>query len=198
MSRSQRVNPRRIGPEVNPSWPDRGAGLRHLMMTPDETRSAATAAVCAKCGASIDSRESVWVVREKSTHMALCRACGWSYEPPREIYSLLCYPPGARWLWRSGSCDGCGRKVHILPRLRMTRMFCCGQCRSRFYRYGDDAISAARRKFVCEVCGSDFKPAKATARTCSDACRQRAYRARLIASRRQAGQDALAPSLRYR
>lgn len=46
------------------------------------------------------------------------------------------------------------------------------------------SVAASRRRSragvtTCAVCGTTFAPARADARTCSSACRQKAYRARL-------------------
>ena len=73
-------------------------------------------------------------------------------------------------------CEGCGRKV-------VGSRFCNFRCRAHYY----NAPAAARRKaqrlearqdMVCVQCGKTFTPRRSDAKTCSAACKQKAYRQR--------------------
>jgi hypothetical protein len=73
-------------------------------------------------------------------------------------------------------CDACGRKV-------AGHRFCNYRCRAHYY----NAPAAARRKAqrlkarqgrTCEVCAKEFTPKRSDAKTCSGACKQKAYRQR--------------------
>ena len=71
-------------------------------------------------------------------------------------------------------CDECGMQ---LPRHHRGR-FCSDGCRWTFHNHQRHKRSAAARVKVCEVCGETFTPSRSDAKTCSDACRQKAYRQR--------------------
>ena len=84
-----------------------------------------------------------------------------------------CEPAAAEY---ATPCDACGRKV-------ARRRFCNWHCRAHYY----NAPAAARRKAerlkarqgkVCEQCGKTFTATRSDQKTCSPACRQKAYRER--------------------
>ena len=75
-----------------------------------------------------------------------------------------------------GTCWGCSRRFHARAQWRLyCTPICAGRARAR--RYYDEHLRATPTEHACEVCGKTFT-ARADARTCSGACRQKAYRQR--------------------
>ncbi|SRR5712692_7367009 len=89
-----------------------------------------------------------------------------------------CHLKQARWCTPQ-PCEGCGRPVHYRPSYRRRRhVHCSARCAwTATNRRRSTATAAARRK-ACTVCGTVFDAPRRDARTCSPACRQRAYRQR--------------------
>ena len=84
-----------------------------------------------------------------------------------------CKPSAAEY---ATPCEACGRKV-------ARHRFCNWHCKAHYY----NAPAAARRKAerlkarqgkVCEQCGKTFTATRSDQKTCSPACRQKAYRDR--------------------
>jgi hypothetical protein len=73
-------------------------------------------------------------------------------------------------------CYQCGRRFHYDVRAR--RIYCSHICaaRSKAQSYRDAHRPDNAR--VCAVCGQPFTPPRSDAKTCSNACRQKAYRDR--------------------
>jgi hypothetical protein len=80
-------------------------------------------------------------------------------------------------------CDTCERPV-VYERTRRhgyypgNRVFCCYRCQ---YTYNNQRRSKRRQRLrekVCEVCGEEFTATRTHAKTCSGACKQKAYRRR--------------------
>ncbi len=79
-------------------------------------------------------------------------------------------------------CGGCGRRVvwdepacYLAPR---THIFCCRRCESRYHNRVRSESQAGAREKVCEGCGEAFTATRRDAKTCSAACKQKAYRLR--------------------
>jgi hypothetical protein len=88
---------------------------------------------------------------------------------------------GPRPLRDPKPCRMCQRPVfHDLRRREPKYIVCSPECRSAVYDEYRASVRAARRPpRPCEHCGTMFIPAKAHAKFCSAACKQRAYRLRL-------------------
>ena len=56
--------------------------------------------------------------------------------------------------------------------------FCSDRCRWTYHNRRRHQRTAADRERVCEVCGNEFTATRRDAKTCSAACKQRAYRQR--------------------
>jgi hypothetical protein len=56
--------------------------------------------------------------------------------------------------------------------------FCSDRCRWTFHNRRRSQRTAAKREKACEICGKQFTSARNDAKTCSKACRQKAYRQR--------------------
>jgi hypothetical protein len=130
-----------------------------------------TAARCAHCGQRLAAGAPVWlgpVSHHRATSEApLCARCNGS---PRVYYSSL-----------PEYCAACGRAVYRRARRRRARVVvCCYKCRWSWQRQDQRRRQETRRR-PCPVCGRDFVPPRSDARTCSPACRQKAYRRRVTA-----------------
>jgi hypothetical protein len=140
---------------------------------------------CARCGEDIDPGQPVvrcWVYLGGSPFTGgaerqlapVCLAC------TEEDQEYLCE---YRRLWRMASrhperwprCEECGRPVLLLAGTTFKRLSCSERCA---YLAKLAARRAQRiRKIDCADCGATFS-ARADARYCSPACRQRAHRRR--------------------
>lgn len=84
--------------------------------------------------------------------------------------------------WWSSDCDTCQRTVWLpsTGRDRYRRhAFCSERCESLHYsRIQRERRLEARQK-ECETCGQEFIGGRRDAKTCSSACRQKAYRQRV-------------------
>jgi endogenous inhibitor of DNA gyrase (YacG/DUF329 family) len=80
-------------------------------------------------------------------------------------------------------CDTCGRPV-IYERTRRhgyypgKHVFCCYRCQYTYQNRRRSKRRQSLREKVCEVCGKEFTATRSHAKTCSDACKMKAYRNR--------------------
>ncbi len=149
-----------------------------------------SAELCGQCGRGLEDGEAVYIAPKVYTGLAtlvrlphferapVCGACA-----PMDItertgtraataYDLLVDEP----------CGACGRPVV----LRTTRglytrrrdVFCCERCRWTYYNGLRNERNARAREKVCEGCGEGFTATRRDAKTCSAACKQKAYRLR--------------------
>ncbi len=110
-----------------------------------------------------------------------CRLCGRGIadsEPAVRIVGelLACSDCESAAAEHARPCDGCGRPV-------ARHRFCNWHCCAHYY----NAPAAARRKAqrlearkgtTCEQCSKTFTPKRSDTKTCSAACKQKAYRQR--------------------
>ncbi len=77
-------------------------------------------------------------------------------------------------------CEGCGRTVYkARDNVRRRYVVCCESCRRACYNRVRRERRAARASGkVCEVCAKVFTTKRSDAKTCSPACKQKAYRRR--------------------
>jgi hypothetical protein len=119
---------------------------------------------------------SVSVTDAKSANLADIRPVTWSTQV--YTYSLA----GYREVTVSGPCDACGQTVTAVEGMgqycRRLHLFCGDRCRSRYYSRLRSKRAARAREKVCEVCGEEFTATRRDAKTCSPACKQKAYRRR--------------------
>jgi hypothetical protein len=150
------------------------------------------ASVCGACGRAMGAREPVWIARGpvgkdrgRGFGPPQCGACFRRRSRRRRVKrhdrALDCRRRGFFW----APCAGCGRRVCRATDGRTRQDFVCSAvCRRRLHA----ALAAEKRKHRrairpprgvrCPACGRDFVPARSDARTCSPACRQKAYRDR--------------------
>jgi hypothetical protein len=67
---------------------------------------------------------------------------------------------------------------------KVHRMFCSNACRHAYHSQLRKEKRTEERKKVCEACGEEFTASRRDQKTCSDGCRQKAYRRRNKESRR--------------
>jgi hypothetical protein len=120
-----------------------------------------TGEVCARCGRRLASAEPVWWLRVRRSLAPTCSECT---------------PDGAKRRSVVAPCEHCGRSVG--KRLPTRRTFCCRRCAWLSASAARRRRTELGRRKVCGVCGRSFAAARGDARTCSHACRQRAYRCR--------------------
>ena len=130
---------------------------------------------CGQCGCKIPAQEPVYLVRAWSPaqgryqhttrNVPICKRC---HDPEDDF--------------REATCEGCGRTVFrtFWTRRPGARVACSQSCRRKLHAALRRAKSGRREK-TCTVCGQSFLAARSDALTCSQACRQKAYRQRLAA-----------------
>ena len=96
------------------------------------------------------------------------------YRSPKQCRCFGCNPPYSEWPghiepYRIAHCWNCGREMRFEHNLPLR--YCSDTCRKAY------AARQARQK-RCPACGKAFMGNRADARTCSPACRQKAYRQR--------------------
>ncbi len=149
-----------------------------------------TAQSCGQCGRRIEDGAPVYIapklytgiavlVRLPNFHRApVCADCA-----PGDITERkTTYGDHAYNVHVDEPCGSCGRPVVLKTTYglynRRRRFFCCERCQWTYYNTARNERAARAREKVCEVCGESFTAARADARTCSPACKQKAYRQR--------------------
>jgi predicted nucleic acid-binding Zn ribbon protein len=140
--------------------------------------SRATGEVCAKCGKAFDEDERRYrASMYGSPFMVMCEDCAPEWLSSGEGKPIRFLPAIDVYVWE---CAGCGCEVAfgMSEYQGRLRVYCSDRCRAKFAR---ERQRKQREPHVvtCEVCGQEFTPKRSDARTCSPACRQRAYRKRL-------------------
>ena len=127
------------------------------------------AKICAECGNALAADAAIFRVK---LYLGLGLFGGHRYG----IYPVCSecaeeedYP--TRWQ----KCDSCGRDVRQPDWQPRKHNFCSDVCGAKFYR---EQRKALPEPIECETCGEFFEPARSDAKTCSPACRQKAYRKR--------------------
>lgn len=154
---------------------------------------------CGACGRSLLSGEPVHLGAEVYVGFPPIRL-RYSYAPlvcqPRYQRTVLCGSCSPKWLSPGRGdvvaqlCARCERPmVYRLTASTMRRTFCseaCGRAyRDQLRNQRRKERSAVEREKICEVCGNEFTAPRKDSKTCSPACKQKAYRQR----KREARQD---------
>jgi hypothetical protein len=156
---------------------------------------------CGKCGKALKDGETAYAKYGTYAGMAggmmsrpgpryekvtACKGCApeWMTEP--KAYNE--YTIGDRRVRIPASqrvderpCSTCGRPVvyELTRRYYPGRpVFCCYRCQYTYHNRRRSAREQHLREKVCEVCSKEFTATKAHAKTCSAACKQKAYRTR--------------------
>ena len=153
------------------------------------------ARVCGCCGRKLSLEESAYFGAKVYVGMwalywdqvrkpQICKPC---YE--RTVLCEACAPD---WLSSERDdvvtqlCAHCERPmVSRLALSELQRTLCSDPCRGAYQNQVRKAKRAEERSKVCEVCGEEFTATRRDSKTCSDGCRQKAYRRR----RKEAQQD---------
>ena len=144
----------------------------------------ADASVCVQCGAELPSDGPVRLLPCRLLYVwgeylfsetQVASACLKCWTDAEVTHNIL-----------PGECRGCGRKVIAnKSRRKMEVFYCSNRCRNVVY--GNRHRQRKRMRKVqkplplsaCAVCGQNFAPKRKDAKTCSPACRQKAYRKRV-------------------
>jgi len=110
-------------------------------------------------------RRQIWEVCYART--VLCGSCApeWLYPERDNVVTQL--------------CAYCERPM--VSRLELSALenaFCCNACQRTYKAQLRREQRAEARKKICEVCGEEFTATRRDAKTCSDRCKQKAYRRR--------------------
>lgn len=143
--------------------------------------------LCSKCGRGLKTDEAVYIAVVWAGHRPLTGTYGRHYGPVCEG----CAPPYMKGEGRyynpridrceQRSCDTCERPVVWKSSRRdyyRRHVFCSERCQWSYYNTARNERAAHAREKVCEVCNETFTAARRDAKTCSSACKQKAYRRR--------------------
>jgi hypothetical protein len=155
---------------------------------------------CGKCGGAFKDREAVYAKCRGYAGMAgglgcqpyprfeavsVCEACAPEYmtKAPDAFFDTEVNGEAARVWYGKGfaqmQCATCERPVvHERTARWQPRVFCCYRCQYTFHNRRRSERDQGLREKVCEVCSKEFTAKRAHAKTCSPACKQRAYRER--------------------
>jgi hypothetical protein len=109
---------------------------------------------------------------------------------PRFERTVLCESCAPDWLSPERDdvvtqlCAHCERPMVLHLKLsQLQRTFCSEPCRHAYHNLLRKEKQAEEREKVCEVCGAKFTATRRDQKTCSNGCRQKAYRRRKKESR---------------
>jgi hypothetical protein len=149
----------------------------------------ATGETCGECGKefSDEQREKRYRVSEyNSPFVVMCADCAPEWLVTGRGKPVRIMPAIEVHTWE---CAGCGSEVvfGMSEFQHRKRVYCSDACRKRYARerYNTEQkqrTATREHERACEVCGRTFRSKRSDAKTCSDACRQRAYRLRTSAS----------------
>jgi hypothetical protein len=174
----------------------------HGQRSPEQVRelreqAAKSATICADCFRPLAPGASVTMVKRR-VHIP-ARKLPFRTDPAQDrpltvpiclTCWLIAMGPHAKFFSGPGECglrnlvrfrcEGCGRPIRRNSpdhAWYQTERVCCTDC----HRAVVNAQARIRRKvhhdaIICEGCGEAFAPKRSDARTCSDACRQKAFR----------------------
>jgi hypothetical protein len=147
-----------------------------------------TARWCGGCGRNLCSEEPAYFGAEVYVGM---RPLDWDrVSKPRicqPLYerTVLCSACAPDWLSPERDdvvtqlCAYCERPmVSRLDLSELRRTLCSDPCRRAYQNQVRKEKRAKERSKVCEVCGEEFTATRRDAKTCSDGCKQKAYRRR--------------------
>jgi hypothetical protein len=143
---------------------------------------------CARCDNNFQPRAASIMVREivrsgntpYKTIIAACRKCLTDVERDELWRHLAFTPKSTPQLNIVTDCWGCSRPMIMLAKLRKSQRWprvCSERCRGRVRRRPAGKSKLEEQK--CK-CGARFMPKRIDAIHCSAACKQRAYRQRLV------------------
>jgi hypothetical protein len=141
-----------------------------------EARAWRDGRLCATCGTELGDDATLWRYRTRSLTPPHCERCAqkWLWVVRQRSWCAFLGPI---------ACKGCGRPVHFTATTQamLLRTVCSERCSAIAHNADRRAKRAPARQRTCTNCGQPFV-ARRDARTCSRACRQRAYRQRQAAA----------------
>jgi hypothetical protein len=168
-------------------------------------RTGRTGEPCSKCGRSLRADEPAvvrgwtrWAViytysdgtRRLGARLedrgARCVECA-SLRRVRERVWQYVFEIGGREIhssyYREAPCAGCGRPtIRDHEHRNRKHTFCSQPCEVAYHNAARTKRAAFARRKVCEVCEEPFTATRRDAKTCSPACKQKAYRRRRAAT----------------
>jgi hypothetical protein len=163
-------------------------GLEEVGARERAKEARATVRWCGCCGREFASREPAYFGAEVYVSMmpldwnkvSKPRICEPQYER-----TVLCESCAPEWLSPERDdvvtqlCANCERPmVSRLALSEMRRTLCSDPCRCAYQNQVRKEKRAEGRRKVCEVCGEEFSATRQDQKTCSKACKQKAYRQR--------------------
>ena len=147
-----------------------------------------TARVCGCCGQKLPSDEFAFFGAKVYVGMW---AIYWDQVSKPQICKLryertvLCDSCAPEWLSPERDdvvtqlCAHCERPMVLRLKLsELQRAFCTDTCRHTYHNQLRKEKRTEERKKVCEICGEEFTATRRDAKTCSEGCKQKAYRQR--------------------
>jgi hypothetical protein len=147
-----------------------------------------TAAVCGCCGRKLPSKEPAYFGAKVYVGMW---ALYWDRVRKPQICKLryertvLCGSCAPDWLSSQRDdvvmqlCAHCERPMVLrLDFSELQRTFCSNACWDAYHSQLRKKKRSEERQKVCEVCGEEFTASRRDTKTCSDGCKQKAYRQR--------------------
>ena len=146
------------------------------------------ARVCGCCGRKLSLEESAYFGAKVYVGMW---ALYWDQVSKPQICKLryertvLCDSCAPEWLSLERDdvvtqlCAQCERPMVLRLKLsELQRAFCTDTCRHTYHNQLRKEKRTEERKKVCEICGEEFTATRRDAKTCSEGCKQKAYRQR--------------------
>jgi hypothetical protein len=143
---------------------------------------------CGFCGRELSPKESAYLGAKVYVGMW---PLSWDYisKPqickPLYVDTVLCSSCAPEWLSPERDaivmqlCAHCERPmISPLDLSALRRTFCSDRCKEAYHDQLREEKKTEARKKVCEVCGEEFTATRRDAKTCSDGCKQKAYRQR--------------------
>lgn len=143
---------------------------------------------CGFCGRELSPKEPAYLGAKIYVGML---PLSWDYgrkpQVGKPLYedTVLCSSCVPEWLSPERDdvvmqlCAHCERPmVSPLDLSALRRTFCSDRCKEAYHDQLRKEKRAEERKKVCKVCGEKFTASRRDAKTCSDGCKQKAYRQR--------------------
>ena len=143
---------------------------------------------CGFCGRDLSPKEPAYLGAKVYVGMW---PLSWDYSrkpqigKPLYVDTVLCCSCAPEWLSPERDdvvmqlCAHCERPmVSPLDLSALRGTFCSDRCKEAYHDQLRKEKKAEARKKVCEVCSEEFTATRRDAKTCSDGCKQKAYRQR--------------------
>jgi hypothetical protein len=134
-----------------------------------------TGEICGGCGQAFGKADPRYRVNVYGEYVSMCGGCAPEWLTSGRGKPVRILPAVDVHAWE---CAGCGSEVifGMTDWQYRKRVYCSDRCRKEAARKRHKP--AEPHNITCEVCGTEFTARRSDARTCSPACRQRAYRKR--------------------